>query len=122
MSLSIIMRTLAPPRGYKQELGCFVLAGKFSISHHSVKMPLLRGVSEMLCIAYNFQYNDEVEFALLYDINKSKNPYIPYWQYNTFDLENMTDDESRTEFRFEKDHLFNLVESLQLDEEQAIYN
>ena len=123
MSLSIIMRTLAPPRGYKQELGCFVLAAKiFDIFYHSFKMPLLREVREMLCIAYNFQYIDEVEFALLYDINKSKNPYIPYWQYNKFDLENMTDDESRTEYRFEKDHIFNLVESLQLDEEQTIYN
>ena len=88
-------------------------------------MPLLRKVREMLCIAYNFQYINEVEFALLYDINKSiltKHINIPYWQYNKFELENMTDDESRTEFRFEKDHIFNLVESLQLDEEQTIYN
>ena len=34
----------------------------------------------------------------------------------------MNDDECRTEFRFEKEHLYNLVDSLKLDEEQILYN
>ena len=51
-----------------------------------------------------------------------KNLEISYCQYDKFDLESMKDDECRTEFRFEKEHLYNLVHSLQLDEEQTFYN
>ena len=36
---------------------------------------------------------DEEEVLLLCDVNKSKNPNYPYWNYNTFDLDSMTDDE-----------------------------
>ena len=85
-------------------------------------MPYLRHVREMLLIAYDLRYIDEVEFAILYDLNKSKNPEIPYWQYDRFELERMNDDECKAEFRFEKEHLYNLVDSLQLDEEQIFYN
>ena len=34
----------------------------------------------------------------------------------------MNDDECKAEFRFRKEHLCNLVDSLQLDEEQIFYN
>ena len=86
------------------------------------KMPYLRHVREMLLLAYDLRCIDEVEFAILYDLNKTKTPEIPYWQYEKFDLESMNDDECRTEFRFEKEHLYNLVDSLQLDEDQILYN
>ena len=69
----------------------------------------------MFLLAYDLRYIDEVEFAILYDLNKTKSPEIPYWQYDKFDLESMNDDECRTEFRFEKEHLYNLVDSLHLD-------
>ena len=36
---------------------------------------------------------DEVEGILLYDINTSKNIDFPYWNYNKFELDNLTDEE-----------------------------
>jgi len=35
-------------------------------------MPYLRHVREMLLLAYDLRYIDEVEFAILYDLIKSK--------------------------------------------------
>ena len=78
-------------------------------------MPYLRHVREMLLIACDLCCIDKVEFAILYDLNKSKNPESPYWQYDGFDLESMNDYECKAEFRFEKEHLCYLVNSLQLD-------
>jgi len=75
----------------------------------------------MLLLTYDLLYTNEVEFAILYDLNKRKNPEIPYWQYNNYDLESMNDNECRTEFRFEIEHLYNLFDSLQLDEELIFY-
>ena len=40
------------------------------------------------------------EFVLPYDVNKPKNPDLPYTNYDHFDLDKMTDDECKTEFRF----------------------
>ena len=33
------------------------------------------------------------EFVLLYDVNKPKNPDLPYTSYDHFDLDKITDDE-----------------------------
>ena len=33
------------------------------------------------------------EFVLLYDVNKPKNPDLPYTNYDHFDLDKITDDE-----------------------------
>ena len=76
----------------------------------------------MLLIAYDISYIYEVEFAILYDLNKSNNPEISYWQHDTFDLKSMKDNEYKTEFGFEKEHPYNLVNSLQLNEEKISYN
>ena len=39
-------------------------------------------------------------FALLYDLNSSENLKFPYWKYGRFNLDSMTDDECKSEFRF----------------------
>ena len=85
-------------------------------------MPNLREVRDALLTAYNLEAIDDAEFALLYDLNTSKNLEIPYWQYAAFDLENMHEDECMAEFRFEKENLHDLVDALQLEEEQIMYN
>ena len=33
--------------------------------------------------------DDDEEFCLLYDVNRSKNPEFPYEEYGKFDLEEM---------------------------------
>ena len=43
--------------------------------------------------------NDE-EFVLLYDNNPVKSPDFPYWNYEAFGLDNMSDEECQAEFGF----------------------
>ena len=54
-------------------------------------MPYLRDVREALFLAHlNRVINDE-EFVCLYELNKSKNLDYPYWNYEKFELDNLTD-------------------------------
>ena len=50
------------------------------------------------------------EFLLLYDVNKSKNPEYPYWNYERFKLPDKSETEFKTDFRFEKYDIPLLVE------------
>ena len=46
--------------------------------------------------------NDQ-EMALLENVNRPhENLIVPYWQYEKFDLDQMTNDECKSEFRFDK--------------------
>ena len=56
---------------------------------------------------------DATECLLLYDVNSPKNLDIPYWSYERFDLDLMTDDECKTEFRFNKNDIRNFESSRQ---------
>ena len=85
-------------------------------------MPSLREVREAILLAHqNKMINDE-EFALLYDLNSSKNLDIPYWTYQPFDLDTMDDAECKTEFRFYRNDIYNLIDVLQLPPEFVCYN
>ena len=53
----------------------------------SLQNTLFTPFTRDLLIAYDLRYIDEGEFAILYDLNKSSNPKIPYRQYEKFDLE-----------------------------------
>ena len=48
---------------------------------------------------------DEGEFVLLYETTRRKNPIFPYWQYPRFSLHEISNDECRTEFRFDLNEL-----------------
>ena len=65
--------------------------------------------------------NDE-EFVLLYDINTAKTPDFPYWNYEAFELNMMSDDECQAEFHFYKNDVYDLKEVLNLPEEFTCYN
>ncbi|CAH3024094.1 unnamed protein product, partial [Porites evermanni] len=65
--------------------------------------------------------NDE-EFVLLYDINTAKSPDFPYWNYEAFELDNMSDDECQAEFRFYKNDVCDLMEVLGFPETFTCYN
>ena len=77
-------------------------------------MPNNQDVVNALLFAHNFGYIDDVEFALLYDVNRPRNLEIPYWQYDQFDLENLSNDECKAEFRFLKEDIYRLINVLQL--------
>lgn len=73
-----------------------------------------RVVQEALLLAHNDNLIDDDEFIMLYDINKSRNPDFPYWNYDVFDLDKLSDDECNANFRFLKNDIYNLVEVLEI--------
>ena len=85
-------------------------------------MPKFRENRELVLHAYQSNFISDEEFVLLYDINSSKNCDIPYWKYDSFDLDKMTDDECKAEFRFLKNDIYALTDILQLPDEIVCYN
>ena len=75
-----------------------------------------------ILLAYAFNLIDATECMLLYDVNSTKNPDIPYWSYERFDLDQMTDDECKTEFRFYRNDIYELTEVLNLPDRIICYN
>ena len=45
--------------------------------------------------AQMLNFIDDEEFILLYDINLSHNPDLPYWNYERFNLENLSDEKCK---------------------------
>ena len=84
-------------------------------------MVTLRDARDLLLFAYDDNLIDDVEFQLLYDINYSRNDY-PYWNYESFELENLTDAETSTEFRFLKNDIYRLKAVLRLPDILKTYN
>eukprot|EP00112_Aurelia_sp_Birch-Aquarium-sp1_P018234 Seg4324.1 transcript_id=Seg4324.1/GoldUCD/mRNA.D3Y31 product="hypothetical protein" protein_id=Seg4324.1/GoldUCD/D3Y31 len=70
---------------------------------------------------YNGFISDE-EFVLLYDINTAKSPNLPYWIYDPFDLDEMSDDECKCEFRFLRSDVYRLIEAMYLPDTFTCYN
>ena len=77
-------------------------------------MATFREAREALLFVYQDGSIDDTEFALLYDLNSSENPEFPYWKYGRFDLDSMTDDECKAEFRFFKNDIYLLREVLDI--------
>ena len=61
------------------------------------------------------------EFLLLCDINKS-NLILPYWNYLKLKLESLENDECVSKFRFEKEDIYILGETLEIPESNVCYN
>lgn len=65
---------------------------------------------------------DDEELLLLYDVNTSKNLNIPYWKYDNFDLDCLSDDECKSEFRFLKHDIYDLLDVLNPPEKMVCPN
>lgn len=57
---------------------------------------------------------DESDLLCVYDVLNWKNPCLPYWNYRHFDLNTISQDECKTEFRFGKTEILVLAEALQI--------
>ena len=68
-------------------------------------MATFRETREALYLAHDQGIFNDEEFLLLYDINKSKNLDMLYWRYNTIDLDLLSDDECKSQFRFYKEDI-----------------
>ena len=55
-------------------------------------------------------------------MNRSKNPDFPYWNYERFELDELTNAECNAEFRFYKNDIYKLADALQLSDEFVTYN
>ena len=82
-------------------------------------MPKFR---DTILLAHASRLINAEEFVLLYDLHKPKNPDLPYTNYERFDLDKMTDDECKTEFRFYKNDIYNLADVLTLPDRIVCYN
>ena len=58
-----------------------------------IRMLKLKKVRESLLLAHCQDIIDTEEFCVLYDINTLKNPDLPYFLYEKFDLESWEEDE-----------------------------
>ena len=85
-------------------------------------MPYLREVREALFLAHLNNIIDDEEFVCLYDLNRSKNLDYPYWNYERFSLDELTDDECWSEFRFNRRDIYKLQEVFNIPEEIVTYN
>ena len=82
----------------------------------------MRNLREITVFAHALHAIDEEEFALLYDVTKPNCPMVPFWRYQSFDLDKMTDDECLAEFRFFRNDIYSLADILQLPVEMKCYN
>ena len=81
-----------------------------------------RETRDMLLLAHSEELINDEELLLLYDLNTSNNLDLPYWTYNEFDLDILTDDECRSEFRFMKNDIYFLAEVLRIPNQLRCYN
>ena len=65
-------------------------------------MATFRVAREAFLIANDLNLIDEEEALLLSEVNTSKKLDIPLWKYDKLDLNSLTDDECKSEFRFLK--------------------
>ena len=77
-------------------------------------MPNLHDVRDCLLFGFEGKLLNDKEFILLYDLNASKNPDFPSWQYDPFDLDKLCDDECEAEFCFLKNNVYVLKDVLQI--------
>lgn len=85
-------------------------------------MATFRQARNALLLAHDAELIDAEEFILLYDLNRSKNLDFPYQNYDPFNLDDLSDDECWTEFRFFKADIHRLAEALQVPERITCYN
>ena len=85
-------------------------------------MPYFKKIRDTCLGTYSFDIIDDTEFVLLYDFHKSKNPGTPYWRYEKYDLEKLNDDQCKVTFRFSKNHMYDLKETLNIPEVIMCYN
>ena len=85
-------------------------------------MATYREARENLLIAHTKNTIDCDTFALLYDVNRSKNLDLPYLSYDQFDLDKMCDNECISQFHFWKNDIYVLCEALQIPQQLFGYN
>lgn len=71
----------------------------------------LKSARDALVLCYAANLLDDIEFAVLYDMNESREIF-PYWKFQEFDLDTLDEAECRTELRFSSQHIYELARLL----------
>ena len=74
----------------------------------------LRNTQETLLLGYCEGWLDDMEFLALYYLNTSENLEFPYDSYDQFNVDDIDKAECIAEFRFEKQHIRQLEDVLQI--------
>ena len=80
-------------------------------------MSSLRNLRNALLISHSTNLINDEEFFMLYDHNISKNPDFSYGNYQQFHLENLSDEEYESEFRFYKNGIYFFKEAIHIPDE-----
>lgn len=73
----------------------------------------LKTVREALLLSYQQGFIDDIEFAVLYDVNQSREVY-PYWKFSSWNFDEWDDTECNTELRFAKKDIPDLLRALEI--------
>ena len=73
-------------------------------------------MQEAVTVMYTNDVFDDIEFLLLYEASNKKNPALPYWKYDHFDITRLTDEECKADFRFGIAELPLLAQALKIPE------
>ena len=85
------------------------------------KIENLNQVPEIIDAFYCADVIDDVDFLLLHELNRPRNPHFLYRQYH-FNFEDIMEDECWAEFRFQKMDVPQLVDILHLPNRLRCYN
>ena len=77
---------------------------------------------DLLVLAHYDGAIDDEEFVLLFDFQKSRSLFLPYWKYDRFNLDHMNEDECISEFRFQKNDIPHFKNVLQIPDRIVCYN
>ena len=94
----------------------------FNVLRFVTTMATFREAREALLLAHDNGAIDDQELLFLFDINTSKNLDLPFWSYERCDLDALSDDECKSEFRFKKHDIYALCEVLNLPEKVSCAN
>ena len=85
-------------------------------------MASFREARLQLLNAFSDSFMNDEEFLLLEDINTSKNKERPYYNYDYFELDKLSDDGCLVGFRFLNIDVYQLKEALGLPDEMKYFN
>ena len=82
-------------------------------------------MDDLLLEVHHLRDIDDEELMMLYDLNHRQvdlHGHLLYWQYDKFDLEQMSEGECLVEFRFAKEDIKGLVNTLRIPQTIRCYN
>ena len=98
----------------------FVLIQDENETAAKLDMTNLKTVEDLILLAHADHLVDDDECLLLYDLNRSKNLDLSYHSYEKLDLNSLSEDECKSEFRFDKRDIYRLCDLLKFQKKLGV--